>query len=216
MSLPPPTGVRGIGGALVHDLGGTVGQRAVDDVAVAGDPADVSRAPVHVGLGVQVEDVLVGECGLREVAAARVQDALRLARRAGGVQDEQRVLGLERLGLVLGRGVREGVVPPDVAVVGPRDVVVAPLHDEDVLDRRGPVDRGIDGVFEREDLALAPAAVGRDDELRLGVVDARPQGVGAESTEDDRVDWRPVVRRRASRRRPRGSSAGRSRSGRRG
>ena len=87
-----------VGRALVEHLGGAVGERAVDDVAVAGDPADVGGAPVDVGLGVQVEDVLVGERDLREVAAGGVQDALRLAGRAAGVEDEQRVLGRERLG----------------------------------------------------------------------------------------------------------------------
>ena len=75
--LPPAAGVRGVGGALVEHLGRAVGERAVDHVAVAGDPADVGGAPVDVGLGVQVEDVLVGERDLGEVAAAGVQDALR-------------------------------------------------------------------------------------------------------------------------------------------
>ncbi len=103
--LPPAALVRGVRGALVDHLGRAVGQRAVDDVAVPGDPADVGGAPEHVGLRLEVEDVEVGERGLGEVAAGGVEDALRLPGGARGVEDEQRVLGLDRDRLVhVGRG----------------------------------------------------------------------------------------------------------------
>ncbi len=91
------------GGALVDDLGDAVGQRAVDDVGVAGDPADVGGAPVHVGLGFDVEHVVVGVGDLGQVAAGGVHDALGLAGGARGVEQEQRMLGVERLRGVLGR-----------------------------------------------------------------------------------------------------------------
>src|SRR5690606_34963361 len=106
--LPEPAPVRRVGGAFVHDLGGAVGHGAVDDVGVAGDPADVGGAPVDVGLGLEVEDRVVGVGGLREVAAGGVEDALGPAGGAGGVEDEQRVLGVERPGLVLGGGGGDG------------------------------------------------------------------------------------------------------------
>ena len=51
---------RVVGRALPHHRRGAVGERAVDDVGVPGDPADVSGAPVHVGLRPQVEHVAVG------------------------------------------------------------------------------------------------------------------------------------------------------------
>src|SRR5690606_22285573 len=76
--LPPAAAVRGVRGALVGHLGGAVEQRAVDDVRVAGDPADVGGAPVDVRVRLEVERVLVRERRLREVAAGGVQDALRL------------------------------------------------------------------------------------------------------------------------------------------
>src|SRR5690606_11614651 len=93
--LPPASVVRGVGGALVHHLGGAVHQRAVGHVGVAGDPADVGGAPVDVGLGLEVEDVPVGVGALDEVAAGGVVDPLRLPGGARGVEDEQRVLGLD-------------------------------------------------------------------------------------------------------------------------
>ena len=59
-----------------------------------------------------------------QVAAGGVQDALRLGGRAGRVEDEQRVLGVERLGLALVVGRLQRLVAPDVAPVLHRRVVV--------------------------------------------------------------------------------------------
>ncbi len=92
--LPPAALVRGVGGALVDHLGRAVGQRPVDDVGVAGDPADVGGAPVDVGLGVHVVDDRVRVGRLGEVAAGRVEDALGLPGGARRVEDEQRVLAV--------------------------------------------------------------------------------------------------------------------------
>src|SRR5919109_4098003 len=88
---------RPVGGALVHQAGGAVRQRAVDDVAVAGDPADVRRTPIRIFL-FQVKDPLGGEVGAQHVTAGGVHDALGLAGGAAGVEDVQRVLGVEGFG----------------------------------------------------------------------------------------------------------------------
>ncbi len=74
------------------------------------------------------------------------------------------------------------------------DVVAAATDDEDVLHRllharAVPVGEcHVDGGLERTDLALAVAAVGGDDELRAGIVDAGAQAVGGEPAEHDGVD----------------------------
>ena len=98
--LPPAALVRGVRRALVHHLRRAVGHRSVDDVRVAGHPADVGGAPVDVGLGVDVVHDRVRVGGLREVPAGGVEDALRLPGRPGRVEDEERVLGLDALRLV--------------------------------------------------------------------------------------------------------------------
>ena len=116
-------------------VGGPVGQRPVDDVAVPGDPADVGGAPVDVSPGLWSNTDVVGVRGLGEVAAGGVQDALRLPGGARGVEDEQRVLGVERLGVVrVGLAVDE-VVPPHVATLGPRHVDPGAPDHQHVLDR---------------------------------------------------------------------------------
>ncbi len=191
--LPPPAGVRGVRRSLVQHLGRAVGERTVGDVGVPGDPADVGGAPEDVRLRVDVVHDLVREGGLGQVSARRVQDALGLAGRPGGVKDEQRVLRRERSRLMIGGCRGHRVVPPDVAIVVPRDLVAGALHDEHVFDgllraRTAVAERLVDGWLERRDPALAVAAVGGDDELRAGVVDARAEAVGGEAAEDDGVD----------------------------
>ena len=125
----------------------------VDDVAVPGHPADVGRRPEDVGLGLDVEDEPVGGRDMGQVAAARVEDALRLGRRAAGVHDVERLLGVEGLGLV-GLGLaRHQVVPPDVAGLVPRDVLAGPPDDQHTVDvgalLHGLVDRRLQGARPR-------------------------------------------------------------------
>ncbi len=174
--------------ALVHHRRAAVGERAVDDVAVPGHPADVGRAPVDVGLGLQVEHVLVGERHLREVAARRVHDPLRLGRGARGVEQVQQLLGVHRLGRAVGVGGGHQVVPPVVPALDHGRVGVAPVHDDHVLDRRAVTGQGgVDVGLERRRLATAVARVGGDDQPRAGVGAPVDDRVGREAAEDHRV-----------------------------
>lgn len=61
-----------------QDTCGSVCQRAVGDVRVACDPADVSRAPVHV-TRVVVEHTLEGERRVEQVPGHSVKDTLNQA-----------------------------------------------------------------------------------------------------------------------------------------
>ncbi len=80
---------RPVWSAFIHEAGRAEGERAIDDVAVAGDPADVGRAPVNVVVA-KVEDVFASHVGVQKIAAGGVQDAFRFAGRSAGVEDEQR------------------------------------------------------------------------------------------------------------------------------
>ena len=73
--LPKPRHRRIIRNALEHQRGRAVGERAVDDVAVAGDPADIGGAPVNIAV-VIVEDILMRHRRENEIAAGGVNDAL--------------------------------------------------------------------------------------------------------------------------------------------
>ena len=176
-----------VGRALVEHRRGAVRERPVDDVRVPRDPADVGRAPVDVGVGLQVEDVLVGVGDLGQVAARRVHDALGLPRGSRRVEDEQEILGVHRLGLALRWLSRDLLVPPHVATGLHLAVRLGAPEDEDVLDARRLSERLVGDVLQRDDRAAAPRAVGGDEDARLGVVDPILERLRGESSEHHRV-----------------------------
>src|SRR6185312_5200361 len=104
-------GLGEVGRAFVHQAGGAILQRAVHDVAVAGDPADVGGAPVGVFF-FEVEDPFGSEIGLDGVASGGMHDALGFSRGAGGVEDIKRMLGVEWLGGANVGSFRHEVMPP--------------------------------------------------------------------------------------------------------
>ncbi len=185
--FPEARKVGPVGRAFVHEDGGAVLQRAVDDIGVAGDPADVGRAPVDV-LVAEVEDVLGGEVGLHGVAAGGVDEALGLAGGAGGVEDVERVFRVEGLGGAFGRGGGHEVVPPVVAAFDHFDGRAGAAVDDDVLDGVAGGHGFVDGALELDFVAAAVAGVLGEDGDAGGVVDAVGDGVGGESAEDDGVD----------------------------
>ena len=185
--LPPHVLVGIVRRALVHDAGRAVRERPVDDVAVAGDPADVGRAPVDVLVRLQVEDVRCVNADAEQVAARRVEDALRLRRRARRVEHEERVLGVELLRLAVRVRRLERLVVPDVAPLLHLAVGAGRLDDEDRLDRGDVADLLVDGRLDRRRLALAARAVDGDQRLRVRKLHALLHRVRREAAEDDVV-----------------------------
>ena len=185
--LPEARGVGVVRHAFEHQGGGAVGQRAIDDVAVAGDPADVRGAPVDVAV-VVVEHVLVGHRRAQQVAAGGVQHALGFAGGAGGVEDEQRVLGVHRLRSTVLADFAQRFVVPEVTPFDPRDLALGTLDHHHGGDVRA-VGQGLFHVLlQRDVLAAAHAFVGGDHRTAIGVVDTVAQGIRGEATEYHRVD----------------------------
>ena len=73
--LPEARGVGVVRHALEHQRGGAIGERTIDDIGVAGDPAHIRRAPIDVAV-VIVEDILMRHGGVDEIAAGGVQHPL--------------------------------------------------------------------------------------------------------------------------------------------
>ena len=197
--------------ALEHQRGRAVGERPVDDVAVAGHPADIGRAPVDVAV-VIVEDVLMRHRGVDEIAAGGVQHALRLAGRARGVEDEERILGLHLLRLAVGRNGRDLVVVPEVAACRPsrscRRCGARPARSSP--SRRALAAMSIAlSVFSFSGIVLPPRRPSSAvmTKVDFAVVDAAGERIRREAAEHHRVDRRRCACRRASHRPPRGSSA---------
>ncbi len=127
----------------------------------------------------------MGHGGVDQIAAGGVQHTLGLAGGAGGIEDEERILGVHLLGRAFGGRGGDGLVIPDVAALGPFDLAAgAPDHDHG-LDVRAFQHCRI-GVFLQWDVtSAAHAFVGGDDQLALGVEHAVAQRIGRETAEDD-------------------------------
>ena len=186
---PPDAAVRTNRRALVHDRCNAREQRRVYDVAVADDPADVRRAEHRVARP-GAEDVLHrrGEC--HGVSAGVALHPLGLARGAGRIEHVRRLARFEpfaRDESVEMLFAQRRVV--DVPTGHARHLGQATI-DEQHARRLVPCefDALVEQRLVRNDLAVARAGVGRDDDLRLRVVDARGEIHRGEAPENDRVD----------------------------
>ena len=130
---PEAVGLRKIRRAFIHQAGGTVLQRAINNVAVSGDPANVGSTPISVFF-VEIEHPFGRDVGTDGISASGVDDAFRLARCARGVKDVERMFGIERLRRAFIGGIGHQLVPPVVAAVLHVDWRARALIDNYVLD----------------------------------------------------------------------------------
>src|SRR6516162_4821268 len=113
-------------GPFVHYDSGAVGERAVNDVAVPGDPADVGGAPESV-VFLEVEDPAVRQGSPNQIAGGRMQYPLGFSGRAAGVEDVKRMLAVERLCGADGGRVGHQLVPPQIAARFHVDLLIAAI-----------------------------------------------------------------------------------------
>src|SRR5689334_4426038 len=125
-----------------------------------------------------------------------MQDPLRLAGGSGGVQNEQRMLGIELL-----RGARERDVAAELAVADPRFEFVPPqipafnhggwrtsaLVNNDVLNSGNDSQCFVDCRLQTYFLAATPTSISRDDKGRAHVFCTCLERLGRETTENDTV-----------------------------
>lgn len=117
-----------------------------------------------------------------------MHDTLGLAGGARGVEKEERVLGVDGLRRVVGGPLLGLLVPPKVAALSERHLSAGALEDKAVGDVGALLERVVDNLLGANGLSTTLALVGGDDDLGLCVDNAVTQRVGAETSEDDRVD----------------------------
>ncbi|CEG10123.1 hypothetical protein BN961_03558 [Afipia felis] len=186
--VPEPRIVRIVRHAFEHHRGRAVGERPVQNVAVAGDPADVGGAPVDVAV-VIIEDVLVRHRHEDQITGGGVQHAFRLSGRTRSVEDEQRIFRVHRLARAFAFDHGGGLVVPDVALRIHVDLAAGALDDDHPVHLAVDLlDRGIDVGLHRDGASAAQTLVGGDDDARLAVAQAAGDGVGREAAEHHRMD----------------------------
>ena len=114
---------------------------------------------------------------------------LGLAGGAGGVRQEQKILGRNPFAFAVGGLVLWLVVQPVFACVVPADLADGALVVDDVLDGIAAVEcEGFaDDGFEQESFAAAQSLVGGDDHDSAGVSNAIAQALRGEAIDEDRA-----------------------------
>ncbi|MNM95739.1 hypothetical protein D3C81_1081960 [compost metagenome] len=175
--LPEARGVGVVGHAFEHQGDRAIGQRPVNDIAVPGHPADIGGAPEHFAFTV-IEYGLESQGGLQQVAGGGVQHAFGFAGAAGGVEDEQRVFGVHRLGRAVIADLFDRFVVPEVAAFTPGDLAAGALDHHHRTDIRATEQRLVDVVLQRYGLGAANAFIGSDYGAAIGVEDTVTQSIG--------------------------------------
>ncbi|SAG08534.1 Uncharacterised protein [Enterobacter hormaechei] len=175
--------------AFKHQRRCAAGQRAVQQVAMTGDPAHVGGTPVDVA-GMVVEDVFKGGGRINQIAAGGMQHAFRLTGGAGGIQDKQRIFRVHLFRLMLVARVFNQIAPPQVAPLVPVDFAARALEDNDVVDGFyvRVFQRFINVFLQRDTAPGAHALVSGDHQLRVRVNNAPGNRFRGEAAEDHGVD----------------------------
>jgi len=135
-----------------------------------------------------IEDVLVGHGGVDQIAAGGVQNAFGLAGGTGGVEDEERVLGVHLFRWAVGRGFRHELAPLEIPSGRPGDLTTRMLHHDNLFDDGTLLDRFVGIGLQRDGFASAQPFISGDHHPALAVLDASRQGIRRKTAEDDGVD----------------------------
>ena len=125
--LPESPRIRRSWRALVHHRGCPIGQWAIHDVAVTGDPAHIRCAPVHVVVA-EIEDPLKREMGPKVVTSGGVHHTLGFASRSGRVEHEESIFALHRLGRTITGLAIHQPMPPLVTTLDHLHGLFGALH----------------------------------------------------------------------------------------
>ena len=172
--------------AFEHQRRRAIGQRPIDDIAVARHPADIRRAPVDVALAV-IEDGLMSQGRVHEITAGRVQHALGFAGRTRRIENEQGIFGVHFGVRAVGRNRLPLVFVIKIASRLHLHIGAGAGDDEDGFRRRF-LQRRVHIRLERNAATAAQALVGGDNDVRLRILDPAGQRLGREAGEHHGMD----------------------------
>ncbi|MNY19124.1 hypothetical protein D3C86_1525430 [compost metagenome] len=116
-----------------------------------------------------------------------MQHAFGFAGAAGGIEDEQRVFGVHRLGRTIGAGFAQGLLILDVPSFDPVHLPLGALDHQHGAHVRAASQRLVDVLLEWHDLAAAHAFVRGNHCAAVGVENAVTQRFRGEAAEHHRV-----------------------------
>src|SRR6185436_4603728 len=129
---PEAVGLGVVWRSFIHETGGTVCQKPVYDVTMAGHPANVSGAPVNI-IVPQIEDEFAGEFCLEQIAPSGVQDSFGFANGTAGVENEERRFAIHAFRRAASIHLLHFLMPPDIPALLHGDIGMGSSEDDDFL-----------------------------------------------------------------------------------
>ena len=131
-----------------------------------GNPSDVRRAPVNI-IVVNVEYDLMGQGDMEQVSAGGVYHALGFTCRAGGVENEKRVLGVHFFRLTFFADTFHLLVIPAISAILHLAFVGVNLYHYHALDRRSVFQSLISDFLEGDMLSAAQRNIRGDEHFAV-------------------------------------------------
>src|SRR5215813_4773215 len=133
--FPKPVWFRPIRRTFVHHRCRAVSERTIDDVAVAGDPANISGTPKNILIS-NVEDVFRGRVNANQITARSVEDAFWFPCGAAGIEKVKGMLAVEGHRRTVRIDIFQLAKPPDVAAFFHVNVISGAAKNDDAPDWR--------------------------------------------------------------------------------
>jgi hypothetical protein len=182
---PEAVRLRIVGRAL-EEHRGAAGEQGAADQHGPHEPAEIGDPEEPVALA-QVEQIGEVVRILDRKAAVGEHGALGPAGGARRVDDQARMIGLDGQRRALRRLLRHQLVPPEIAVVLPRHVALAPAVHDHVLHAGRGAHRVVRSALERHRLAAPGEGVRGDEQARIAAVETRGHRLRAVAREARRV-----------------------------
>ena len=131
--IPKPPGIRVGRHAFKHQSGGTIGQRPIDNIGMAGHPTDIGSAPVNIP-GLVIKHHFMGIGRIDHIAASGVQHAFGFAGGAGGIENEKRVFGGHFFRHTFTRSLVHGGKGVNIQMLVPLDFIAGGFENENAGD----------------------------------------------------------------------------------
>ena len=91
------------------------------------NPTDIRSTPINVRI-FEVKNPFAGDMGVEVIAACGVDDSLRFARTARGVENEEHIFAVHRFGGTIGGNLAFEVMPPMIPTFYPVNLCFAALN----------------------------------------------------------------------------------------
>ena len=165
------------------------GQRSIEDIAMTGNPADISCTPVHIII-LQIKYVLHGMAGIGEIPSGSVDNTFWRAGTAACIQNKQRILRIHthRIALVGNIIGSHDFMPPVIATVLHIHIIAAALDNNTVFDGIFTSNCLIGIWFERYCFSSAKNCISSNKNFRLTIMNTTLETGSTEARKNNAVD----------------------------